>query len=315
VYYAFSRTTILFFFFDYPEQRIRYESHLGYHSMKDTGRSLDHHLREHSFALLLNWAGWETKEDCLQHYRRTHPKVLTDFDLFFVEEGKGDILVDDTAFRLTQGDMFVCYPGEKMDVRFYQSPFTRYFIHFTVLEQHAGNTTERFESLFPRRMEAQDFNAVQSLCSRILHEWIIAEPFWRQNGGAYLTRLFVSLYRDYRHIQDVKSVPHLRKNLHKIQRVRQLIEDNIEEKVDLEKVAQTVQMSKDYFSRIFQKCIGETPHNYLIKCRIHSAQNLLMKSNLPIKRIAAITGFTDQPQFTKTFKKLTGTTPAHYRSG
>jgi len=53
--------------------------------------------------------------------------------------------------------------------------------------------------------------------------------------------------------------------------------------------------------------------DYIISCRIFYAQDLLRSTDLPIIDIASQCGFNDYANFTRQFKRLTGTSPSAYR--
>jgi AraC family transcriptional regulator len=52
----------------------------------------------------------------------------------------------------------------------------------------------------------------------------------------------------------------------------------------------------------------------LRKRRIEKASHSLQNSNQSLVEIALSSGFSDQSQFTKSFKRMTGLTPAQYRN-
>jgi AraC-like DNA-binding protein len=83
------------------------------------------------------------------------------------------------------------------------------------------------------------------------------------------------------------------------------------EPTSLEDVAKSTGVGLFHLIRLFRKHLGMTPHAYLTQIRITKSQRLL-KLGTPISQIALDVGFADQAHFTKRFKQLTGTTPAHY---
>ena len=73
------------------------------------------------------------------------------------------------------------------------------------------------------------------------------------------------------------------------------------------------QTSPAYFARLFRQATGQTPHQYVIRCRIERAKRLLRETEWPIIEIGHHVGFTDQSYFTAVFRKHVTTTPNAYR--
>lgn len=84
--------------------------------------------------------------------------------------------------------------------------------------------------------------------------------------------------------------------------------------ISLQELADIAALSPYYFSRVFSKETGMTPHKYLIMTRINNAKFLLKTSQMSIKEIAFRSGFTDESAFCTAFKKEEGVTPNTYRS-
>ena len=99
----------------------------------------------------------------------------------------------------------------------------------------------------------------------------------------------------------------------KINQVKDYINDNLTENLNLEKISGITQISPYHFARIFKQKTGYSPHQYIIKCRIERAKKLLSKTNLSIIEIAHSIGCSSQSNFTSLFRKKVGTTPKKYR--
>ena len=84
----------------------------------------------------------------------------------------------------------------------------------------------------------------------------------------------------------------------------------------LVELAQSVHLSTAYFSRLFRKTVGISPKQYLIRYRVERAKQLLMinPEHLPIKAIAAQSGFASPEQFTRTFHRMVGCAPHEFVS-
>ena len=95
----------------------------------------------------------------------------------------------------------------------------------------------------------------------------------------------------------------------KLQQVVDYIHAHLDRDLSLKELAAIVQMSAHYFSQLFKQSTGITPHQYVIRCRIERAKELLMQGKLTIADVAKVVGFVDQSHFHRHFKRLIGITP------
>lgn len=96
---------------------------------------------------------------------------------------------------------------------------------------------------------------------------------------------------------------------HKLQRVIDYINSHLEQDLSLGELAGLVQMSSHYFCQLFKQSTGITPHQYVIRCRVERAKELLLKGKLTVSEIAATVGFADQSHLHRYIKRLLGVTP------
>ena len=84
--------------------------------------------------------------------------------------------------------------------------------------------------------------------------------------------------------------------------------------ITLQELADIAALSPYYFSRVFARETGMTPHKYLITTRMANAKFLLKTSQMSIKEISIRSGFSDESGFCTVFKKQEGMTPNEYRN-
>lgn len=90
-------------------------------------------------------------------------------------------------------------------------------------------------------------------------------------------------------------------------------ENYANDKLSLNMVAKQVNVSPNYFSRIFSRETGCTFTEYLTKIRMEKAKERLMCTNHKATEIAYEVGYKDSHYFSYLFKKTVGCTPREYR--
>lgn len=99
-----------------------------------------------------------------------------------------------------------------------------------------------------------------------------------------------------------------------IWRARQFIRDNLESKVSLREVAQSVNISANYLSEKFKKVTGVKFVDYVAAARIERARELLVRADLRVSEIAFGVGFQSLSQFNRVFKRLVRQSPSEFRA-
>lgn len=78
-------------------------------------------------------------------------------------------------------------------------------------------------------------------------------------------------------------------------------------------LARTAGMNTNAFIRMFRASVGDTPHRYRLRLRLERAAGLLRDDRLSLAQIAEAAGFCDPFHFSRSFKRILGTSPSAYR--
>ncbi|MEM7590219.1 MAG: AraC family transcriptional regulator [Cyanobacteria bacterium P01_A01_bin.83] len=99
---------------------------------------------------------------------------------------------------------------------------------------------------------------------------------------------------------------------YKLRQVIDYINAYLERDLSLKELSNLLQMSPHYFSQLFKQTTGITPHQYVIRCRVERAKDLIRQGYLSLAEIATQVGFTDQSHLHRHFKRFVGVTPKTY---
>lgn len=92
------------------------------------------------------------------------------------------------------------------------------------------------------------------------------------------------------------------------------IYSNLHTRITLIILADYVNLSPSYLSKLFKAETGSSVSEYIATRKIETAQNMLLYSDYSSSEIAQILAYPSQSYFTECFRKTTGMTPAKYRN-
>jgi AraC-like DNA-binding protein len=108
------------------------------------------------------------------------------------------------------------------------------------------------------------------------------------------------------------SEQHLR-DLAWLRRVRDRIDRDYAQPLDVEALARGVHMSAGHLSREFRRAYGESPYSYLMTRRIERAMALLRRGDLSVTEVCFAVGCSSLGTFSTRFTELVGMSPSAYR--
>jgi AraC family transcriptional regulator len=96
--------------------------------------------------------------------------------------------------------------------------------------------------------------------------------------------------------------------------VRELLHTRFAEPVTLDNLSQAVSVHPVHIARTFRRRYGISVGGYLRRLRIEHACRQMLDPAASLVDIALTAGFADQSHFSRTFKKIVGTSPSQFRS-
>ncbi len=99
-----------------------------------------------------------------------------------------------------------------------------------------------------------------------------------------------------------------------IRRALSFVQKNYRHPIRLSDAAEAAKLSPSYFSSLFHATMGISFSAYLTGYRLQTAERYLRSSNLSVKQIAAVCGFSSYPYFVSAFKAVYDAPPGTWRS-
>lgn len=107
--------------------------------------------------------------------------------------------------------------------------------------------------------------------------------------------------------------PHHLRDLARLRRVRDRIDREYAQPLDVEALARGVHMSAGHLSRQFRLAYGESVYAYLMTRRIERAMALLRRGDLSVTEVCFTVGCSSLGTFSTRFTELVGVPPSVYR--
>lgn len=98
-----------------------------------------------------------------------------------------------------------------------------------------------------------------------------------------------------------------------LQQIEQYVEQNYKSKISLDEIADELHVNRSYLSRFYKNKTGVNLFDEILKLRIESAKEYLLKTDMKTYEVSEAVGFEDAGYFSKMFKKIMGVSPKEFR--
>lgn len=254
--------------------------------------------------------GYRKNAPCPLH---CHPEI----ELFYCTYGEYDISIDQTTYRLRQGDLVII--GSMIP---HELPESNLSLKSKSLVIEVGPVMlgKSFQQLSSHTF-SQPIYSLRQAPYRELYALLQETDFYRENPSPFSNLIIRgNIYKIFAYI--LKEFTVQSDNTHRfkkalssvmIENALEHIYHNYTQPLLVENVADLCGYSKSNFCKIFKQITGKTFHTVLNDHRIKVACVLLQETQLSVENIAAQVGFSDSKSFCRSFKSTLGTTPSSYR--
>ncbi|MDP4225625.1 MAG: AraC family transcriptional regulator [Bacteroidota bacterium] len=245
--------------------------------------------------------------------------------MYLITEGHGCLIIGDHKTILEAGNLYLI-PSFTSCTYHFGAGLSHYYIHLSI--DHPNGLSPFNMYSFTNKTQASEldyllFKRIQQINPGLQ----LPHP----NPNVYQTKLWLSKKVTYQsvgqHLETLGVLEQIFSRFIKpgenhtmnsmlkynIQPILLYIQNNLEQDIKVEELANMACFSKDHFSKVFKSITGMPPCDYIIRKRIERTQFLLLTTDLNLNEIIEQTGFKSASYFSRIFKKITSYSPAKYR--
>lgn len=240
------------------------------------------------------------------------PKMRPQYHMHFILDGKGILEINNTSYKLTQGQIFLIPPNTIS--RYYADndfPWTYAFISFQ------GNKAEQYlrQAGFSQTRYARDCVLPPEQYADIIRDMLGTHQLTITNELRRVSQLFAlfSLLTETNRSSDQEQPYYDYLPETYFEYALQYVQLNYDKNMRIQDIADYIGITRSYLFHLFNKKLKLSPQKYLLNYRINKAKELLSSTDILVKDIAHDVGYEDSLAFSKVFHNATGVSPSAYR--
>lgn len=228
--------------------------------------------------------------------------------IIFVYEGKGTI----NGVPFAAGDFFVIpsnYPTTMVSDK--DTPWKLCWLSYKgSISQYVQNTIDRFE---PIRMYT---SPTPYRMQRIFSSFVYADhshadiPSMVRSFSEFVASLITKDIVTSDSQQILEKASH--RSIEYVEQAKKILTEQYAT-INISELSKLLYLNRKYFCQIFHKIEGITPQEYLINLRLQNSIYYLKNSNMTLKTIAEVCGYSSYTGYVDAFKNKYGISPNKYR--
>jgi len=250
------------------------------------------------------------------------------FEVSLIVSGNGVYQVHNQCYRFRAGDVFLFSTNEihcitevtgeeELDV--FNLQFEPRFIWIPGHESFDLRYLDVFfhrSSEFRHQLCYDDPRAeeVRTLLKRINQEFEEKNPYYEMMVKNLLLTALVCIRRNYGSYFEMNVQRKKPALVHQLNQVMYYIDSHLNDDLSIACLCRQANMSRSYFSSLFQELNGLSPGEYVIQKRIAQAAHLLQNTNRSIMEIAISSGFNSAANFNHAFRRQMNKSPSQFRA-
>lgn len=233
----------------------------------------------------------------------------------YIISGTGTLMANDSkgntiTYQVKSGQGFLIYPGQ-ITTYFADSklPWEYVWIEFDGLRvKEALDITE-----FSLDSPIYHSNS-KELREKLFEEMLYIAHSQEQSPFHLIGHLYLVMDYLINSSKSTKLVHSSKMSDYYIKEAINYIEQNFQNDISIEGIADVCGINRSYLGKIFRKSIGRSPQEFLMNYRMVKATELLKLTTLSIAEIGCAVGYENQLHFSRAFKTIFGISPREWRN-
>ena len=270
------------------------------------------------WGLFLTVAGFAQIPPAIVYPPNVHPsgyfftwekgRILQEYQINYITEGSGVFETTDAQYQVVPGSMLILRPG--MWHRYKPDPSTGWNEHY--IGFNGDFCSYLFQEGFFQLTKPVVYVGFQESLLKLFFEIIQQvkeEKTGHQQVSSASTILLLSKI-----LFVVRNQEFAGKSIERtIQKACLYFRDNLNTNINIEQLANELNVGYSYFRQMFRKYTGISPTQYHLSLRIQRAKDLLVSTDKSFKEIAIDLGFESYFYFSRIFKDKTGRSPLEFK--
>jgi AraC-like DNA-binding protein len=259
-------------------------------------------------------------------------RVLLDYLLVYIAEGRGRFSIDGQAVDVGPGDLFLVPPGVVSAMEGFEPGMVCPYVHFDLI--YRADVSAWDFSIPGGRVDVSEFaplahpaipsgplarlrgcvrgftnHRVGELITEICQEASRAQPYAYLRMSGLMMEIIAEMLRGQTGLDEECDA-----HVPQLEAAAEWMRNQPGDGAAVDQAATMANLSRSYFRMLFQKHYGCSPREYLTRSRIRQAKEWMITSTLNISEISDRVGYASVHSFSRAFKHVEGVSPREYRT-
>lgn len=231
--------------------------------------------------------------------------------------GVVELIIDANVVPIQPGEVCVLHPGQMHRLAAGQQKDAHYIsIGISTVDLSENHPLQ--QALLKLHQlgaaVAQCDSELEAMMRAVLREFRQAKPYYKEMAHSAIWQVVFNVYRLFypENVQESESGQRNNSSQDIVFWIINHINANLFEINSASDLAEAIGYSYSYLSHAFSRMMNMSIRDYIMRCKIETAKELLQTSDLSVTQIAETLHYQSIHSFSKSFKKVTGVSPLEY---